>query len=72
MAVTPRQERLIHRIDALRDQALELERAAAAERRPEIRVIGTYPQMLREAGAADMEGKALRLRREAADLEWEL
>ncbi|GEE00393.1 hypothetical protein nbrc107696_08390 [Gordonia spumicola] len=59
-------------IDALREQALELERQAVADRHPPLRTAGSYRQMLTEAEADDLERKALRLRRQAAELEWEL
>ena len=67
-----RNEALIHRIDELRDAALDLERQAVADRRPDLRTAGTYPQMLVEAEADELERKALRLRRQAAELEWEI
>lgn len=67
-----RYEALFGRIDELRDAALDLERQAVADRRPDLRTAGTYPQMLIEAEADELERKALRMRRQAAELEWEI
>lgn len=60
------------RIDRLREKALDLERQAVADRHPHLRTAGSYLQMLTEAEADDLERRALRLRRQAAELEWEL
>ncbi|WP_341257825.1 hypothetical protein [Gordonia malaquae] len=59
-------------IDELRATALDLERQAVADRQPSLRTAGSYLQMLTEAEADDLERRALRLRRRAAELEWEL
>lgn len=67
-----RYEALFNQIDGLRDDALDLERRAVASRQPDPRTAGTYPQMLIEAEADELERKALRLRRRAAELESEI
>ncbi len=67
-----RYEALFARIDELRDAALALEREAVARRQPDLRTAGRYQQMLEESEADDLERRALRLRRQAAELESEI
>lgn len=70
--VARRRREVAARVDDLRDRALDLERQAVADRSRTWSSMGTYEQMARETGADDLEKKALRLRRSAAELEMNL
>ncbi|WP_238403776.1 hypothetical protein [Gordonia desulfuricans] len=70
--VARRRREVTARVDELRDRALDLERQAVVDRVRTWSSMGTYEQMLRETGADDLEKKAMRLRRSAAELEMTL
>lgn len=67
--VTRRRREVAAQIDELRVEALMLERRAVAARRTDLRSIGSYSQVMASVEADDMEKKALRLRRRAAEIE---
>ncbi|MCZ0914105.1 hypothetical protein O0V02_17035 [Gordonia amicalis] len=67
--VARRRRELTAQVDELRVEALMLERRAVAARRTDLRSIGSYSQVMASVEADDMEKKALRLRRRAAEIE---
>ena len=67
--VARRHREVTAQVDDLRHRALTLERQAVADRVRSWSSMGTYEQLLRETSSDDLEKKALRLRRSAAELE---
>ncbi|MDJ0454075.1 hypothetical protein [Gordonia amicalis] len=70
--VARRRREVTAQVDDLREQALALERQAVSWRQTTLRSVGSYAQVMASVEADDMEKKALRIRRRAAELEHDM